>query len=80
MRAKLTVVSAPAGFSVNLARREPQGINPADLLLMKEVRAPAGVAAAALTTVGVDYQEETDFEYETVTVLPDGFPTASRRA
>ncbi len=62
-----------AGFSVELRRREPQGINPKDLLLEKVVHAPIGPAATVLTKVDVEYREETDFEYDSVTILPDGF-------
>jgi hypothetical protein len=61
-----------AGYTVELKPQEPQGINPRDLLLTKVVHKPTGPAAAVITTVEVDYIEETDFEYDTVTILPDG--------
>lgn len=61
-----------AGYSVELRRREPQGINPKDLLLDRIIHEPSGPAADVLTTVEARYEEETDFEYDTVTVLPDG--------
>lgn len=61
-----------AGYSVELRRREPQGINPNDLLLDRIVREPTGPVADVLTTLEAWYREETDFEYETVTILPDG--------
>ncbi len=61
-----------AGFSVELRRHEPQGINPRDLLLERIVHAPSGPSAQVLTEVEVSYSEETEFEYETVTILPDG--------
>lgn len=63
-----------AGYSVELRRREPQGINPKDLLLERIVREPSGPVAQATTVVEAYYQEETDFEYDTVTILPDGPP------
>jgi hypothetical protein len=36
------------------------------------VHEPSGPVAQVETTVEVSYQEETDFEYDTVTILPDG--------
>lgn len=61
-----------AGWSVELRRREPQGANPKDLLLERVVREPSGPVAQALTTLQARYEEETDFEYDTVMILPDG--------
>lgn len=61
-----------AGYTVELRRRVPQGINPKDLLLTKVVHGPTGPVADVIMTVEARYQEETDFEYDTVTILPDG--------
>lgn len=61
-----------AGYTVELKRQEPQGINPKDLLLTKVVHEPTGPVAEVITTVEARYREETDFEYDTVTILPDG--------
>jgi hypothetical protein len=61
-----------AGYSVELRRHEPQGINPRDLLLDLVVHEPTGPVAQVITTVEARYEEETDFEYESVTILPDG--------
>jgi len=61
-----------AGFSVELRRREPQGFNPRDLLLDRIVREPSGSVPQVITVVEASYREETDFEFETVTILPDG--------
>jgi hypothetical protein len=61
-----------AGYSVGLRRREPQGINPKDLVLNRIVQEPSGPVAQVVTVVEARYQEETDFEYDTVTILPDG--------
>jgi hypothetical protein len=55
-----------------LRRQEPQGINPKDLLLTRIVHEPSGPVAEVETTVEVRYEEETDFEYDTVTIQPDG--------
>jgi hypothetical protein len=72
----LTVVGeytfSTAGYSVDLTRHEPQGINPEYLLLDLVVHEPIGPVAQVITTVEARYEEETDFEYETVTILPDG--------
>jgi hypothetical protein len=61
-----------AGYSVELRRKEPQGINPKDLLLERVVHEPSGPVAQAITVVEARYREETDFEFDTVTILPDG--------
>jgi hypothetical protein len=61
-----------AGFSVELRRVEPQGINPKDLLLERIEHSPTGVVAQVVTDVDVEYSEETDADFETVTILPDG--------
>jgi hypothetical protein len=61
-----------AGFSVELRRRETQGINPRDLLLDRIVHEPSVPVAQAITLVEARYREETDFEFDTVTVLPGG--------
>jgi len=55
-----------------LRRHEPQGINPEDLLVEKIIQEPHGPSAEVLSDVAVRYQEETDFGYRTVTILPDG--------
>ena len=68
-----------AGYSVELRRHEPQGINPKDLLLDLIVHEPTGPAASVITTLEARYEEKTDFEYETVTILPDG-PSISVRS
>jgi hypothetical protein len=57
-----------AGYSVELRRSEPQGINPRDLLLDLIVHEPTGLVAEVITEVDVEYQEETDAEYDTVTI------------
>lgn len=61
-----------AGYTVELRRAEPQGIDPEDLLLEKVVQEPQGPSADVLTDVAVRYEEDTDFGYRTVTILPDG--------
>ncbi len=60
------------GFTVELCRHEPQGINPRDLLLDLTITPPDGMVAQVVTTVEVRYEEETDAGFDTVTILPDG--------
>ncbi len=67
-----------AGYSVELRRHEPPGTDPRDLLLEKVVCEPAGAVAEAVTVVPVNYDEETDVEYDTVTILPDGIAVPVR--
>jgi hypothetical protein len=60
------------GYTVQLRRHRPQGINPRNLLLDKVVRPPDGIVQQALTDLDVRYEEPTDVAYDTVTILPDG--------
>jgi hypothetical protein len=61
-----------AGWSVELCRHEPQGINPTDLLLDRIVHEPQGPVPEVITDVEARYEEQTGFDYKTVTILPDG--------
>ena len=63
-----------AGFSVELRRHEPQGSNPRNLLLDRIGHPPEGFPppGTVVEIVDVDYREETETEYDTVTILPDG--------
>ena len=67
-----------AGYSVELRRHELTGTDPRGLLLEKVVREPAGPVPEALTVVPVNYDEETDVEYDTVTILPEGIAVPVR--
>jgi hypothetical protein len=58
-----------SGYTAELRRAEPQGINPADLILDLVVEEPEA-GAHVITELEVRYQEETDVEYETVTIRP----------
>jgi hypothetical protein len=68
-----------AGFSVELRRHEPQGINPRDLLLDRIVHPSTGEMTPVFTDVDVEvtYIDES-VDYETVTILPDGPSIAVR--
>ena len=69
-----------AGHRVELERQAPQGINPKDLLLRLVRHEPSGPSAHALTDVEVRYVEETDFPFDSVTILPDGPSVTVERA
>ena len=47
------------------------GFNPRDLLLDRIVHEPSGPVPQVVTVVEARYREETDFEFDTVTILPD---------
>jgi hypothetical protein len=61
-----------SGWSLELRRREPQGTNPADLLLERVESRAEGLHARVIKAIEAEYVEETETEYDTVTILPDG--------
>jgi hypothetical protein len=61
-----------SGYAVRLERGEPQGTNPRDLLLDLVVTPPTGPVTQVVTEVEARYEEETDAEYDTATIRPDG--------
>jgi hypothetical protein len=67
-----TCTCPTAGYTVNLERHEPQGINPRDLLLSLVETRPTGAAAEVITPVQVEYRAETEMRYDTVSIVPDG--------
>ena len=60
------------GYTVQVRRHVPQGFNPLDLLLDVDVRHQDGPAGDQLEEVPIEYREDTDVKYETVTLLPHG--------
>jgi len=72
LRVRGTCRCPTTGYSVELRRHEPQGINPKDLLLDKVLTPPSGVIGPGSSDVEVRYEEPTDVEYDTVTILPGG--------
>ena len=60
------------GYCVTLKHHVPQGINPAILLLDKVVTAPTGIEPDVVTTIDVEYEEQTGVHYGEVSILPDG--------
>lgn len=61
-----------AGWQMELRKAEPQGINPEDLILERVVTVPEGYQPAVIRAIEVHWEEATDFEYKTVTIVPDG--------
>ena len=61
-----------SGWSMKLRHADPQGANPKDLLLERVVALQEGYQANVLRAIEVEYDEKTDVEYDTVTILPDG--------
>jgi hypothetical protein len=61
------------GYKVELRRREPNPWHPNDLLLelIVEEPPPGSIVGPGFTTLEARYEEETDAEYETVTILSD---------
>lgn len=67
------VVTFPTtGYSVQLKKAEPQGINPAVLLLDKVVTGPNGIVAHHVVNMPVSFEETTTVHYKEVQILPDG--------
>jgi hypothetical protein len=60
------------GYSVRLELAEPQGINPAVLLLDRVVIPPSGAAAQVVSEEVVNYSEETRSTYTGVMIQPGG--------
>jgi hypothetical protein len=67
-----TIKFPTTGYKVALKKQEPQGINPAILLLAKTVTDPTGVVADHITAVDVHFNEHTTVHYKEVQILPDG--------
>jgi hypothetical protein len=60
------------GYVLTLRYKEPQGINPKDLLLELVSELPIGGVPDVLWPCTVAYEQTTDMEYDTVTILGDG--------
>ena len=61
-----------SGYKVEMRKAEPQGINPKDLLLERVVTEPEGYQPAIVRAFEIHWEEQTDIEYSTVTIIPDG--------
>lgn len=60
------------GYTLTLTRAEPQGINPRILILNLERKPPSGIVTQVLTPTPVSYEEQSEQEYDSVTIEPDG--------
>jgi hypothetical protein len=72
LRVTGTCTMPTPGYAVELRRHAPQGINPRDLLLDRIVTPPSGIQPQILETIEVRFEERTDLDYDTVSILPDG--------
>ena len=62
------------GWQMELRKAEPQGVNPEDLILERVVtHPPEGVYQPPVVRgMEIHWEEQTDVEYRTVTIVPDG--------
>jgi hypothetical protein len=60
------------GYRLELRPHEPQGINPADLMLDLLATAPSGEVPQVVTWESVSYHEKTDFRYTSVSNMECG--------
>ncbi|MGH2943596.1 MAG: hypothetical protein ACRDLN_12570 [Solirubrobacteraceae bacterium] len=62
-----------AGWKTELRKAEPQGSNPEDLILERVVtNPPEGYQPPVIRGIEVHWEEPTEVEYKTVTIVPDG--------
>ena len=67
-----TCTCPTSGYRLELKPHVPQGINPKDYILDLIEHKPTGPVSQVMTDVAVEYVEDTDFSYETVSITPDG--------
>lgn len=60
------------GFTLHLTKANPQGINPAILLLRLERKAPTGIEPQHVVTEPASFEENTHVPYKQVQIEPDG--------
>ncbi|HEV2058380.1 MAG TPA: hypothetical protein VGR11_03420 [Solirubrobacteraceae bacterium] len=61
-----------AGWMTELRKAEPPSDDPKELLLERVTTVPEGYQPPVTRGIEVHFEEVTDVEYETVTILPDG--------
>jgi hypothetical protein len=59
-------------YRLQLRRRLHQGANPKELLLDLLETAPTTIEPEVITDERVEYREDTDTSYDTVSIMPDG--------
>ncbi len=60
------------GWNMELRKAEEQGDDPKRLILERVVTFPEGYQPPVIRGIEVHWEEKTDVEYATVTILPDG--------
>ncbi|HWC25290.1 MAG TPA: hypothetical protein VG474_01790 [Solirubrobacteraceae bacterium] len=68
------------GWEMELRKAEPQGVNPEDLILERVVKAPDTYQPPVRRGMEIHWEEQTDAEYKTVTIRPDGLTIEVRDA
>jgi hypothetical protein len=61
-----------AGWKMELRKAEEQGVKPEDLILERVVTFPEGYQPPVIRGMEIHWEEVTDVEYKTVTIVPDG--------
>lgn len=72
LRVKGMPVMPTPGYTLKLIRAEPQGKNPRILILNLESEPPPGIVIQIPTPTPVSYEEQSEQEYDSVTIEPDG--------
>jgi len=68
LRVSATAVCPTEGWEVTLSKSEPQGINPKELLLDVNETAPAGDVAQIVTEIPVEFVDDSETEYDSVSI------------
>ncbi len=61
-----------AGWKMDLRKPEEQGDDPEELILERVVTFPEGYQPPVIRGIDVHWEEQSDVEYKTVTIIPDG--------
>ncbi|CAN5212765.1 hypothetical protein BH20ACT16_BH20ACT16_12460 [soil metagenome] len=61
-----------AGWKMQLVKAEEQSDDPEELILDRVVEFPQGYQPPVIRGIDVHFEEQTDVEYKTVTIQPDG--------
>lgn len=60
-----------AGWQMELRKAEDQGDDPQELILERVVTFPEGYQPPVVRGIDVHWEEQSDVEYKTVTIVPD---------
>lgn len=61
-----------AGWKMQLVKAEEQSDDPEELILDRVVEFPQGYQPPVIRGIDVHFEEQTDVEYKTVTIQPEG--------